>query len=151
MNNLEKEVKQLTAFQLACELNRLFSLAEEIDDLRLFKLADAKKLVYAEEELKIRLHKLLPGLPRLESKESKESKEPNGANYMNVIMGSYYKRKSKLKIEPEVSLRLFVKVKNSLNTTIASIPVTASSKDQAIEIARRKSIKYGKNLTFEVC
>ena len=151
MNNLEKEVKQLTAFQLACETNKLLSLAEESDDPKLFKLADAKKLVYAEEELKIRLHKLLPGLPKV---ELQVEEEPGGSNYMNVILGSYYKRKSKAKskteLKPEARLRFFVKVKNSLNTTIASIPVMATSKTDAIDQAEKKGAKYGTNLTFEV-
>ena len=148
MNNLEKEVKQLTAFQLACELSKLLSLAEESDDPKLFKLADAKKLVYAEEELKIRLHELLPGLPRV---EPQVEEEPGGSNYMNEILGSYYKRKSKSKERSaEVLLRFFVKVKNSLNTTIASIPVMAISKADAIDQAEIKGAKYGTNLTFEV-
>lgn len=151
MNGLEKEVKQLTAFQLACELSKLLSLAEESDDPKLFKLADAKKLVYAEEELKIRLHELLPGLPKV---ESQVEEEPENSNYMNVILGTYYKRRSKAKskteLKPEARLRFFVKVKNSLNTVITSIPVMAISKTDAIAQAKKKGAKYGTNLTFEV-
>lgn len=151
MNDLEKEVKQLTAIELTCEFDRLLSLAEESDDPRLFKLSDAKKLIYVDEALRERLHKLLPGLPKV---EPRIEEEPGGSNYMNVILGSYYKRKSKAKakteFEPEAHLRFFVKVKNSLNTTIASIPITAPSKGEAIEIARKKSTRYGKNLSFEV-
>ena len=148
MNNLEKEVKQLTAFQLACELSKLFSLAEESDDPRLFKLSDAKKLVYAEEELKIRLHELLPGLPKV---EPQVEEEPGGSNSMNEILGTYYKRKSKSKEQSaEVLLRFFVKVRNSLNTVIATIPVMAISKADAIGQAEMKGAKYGTDLTFEV-
>ena len=94
MNDLEKEIKGATAFKLACDANRLLSLAEE-DDLRLVKLSDAKRLVYVEEELQDRKNKLLPGLPKPEP--SPQTKEPEGANYMNVILGSYHKRKSEPK------------------------------------------------------
>ena len=151
MNDLEKEIKQLTAMQLTCEFDRLLSLAEESDDPRFFKLSDAKKLVYVDDALKERLHELLPGLPKV---EPQVEEKPGGSNYMNEILGSYYKRKSKAKsiteFRPEPHLRFFIKVKNSLNTIVASIPVMALSKEQAIEIARKKSIKYGKNLTFKV-
>jgi len=151
MNNLEKEVKQLTAMELTCEFNRLLSLAEESDDPRLFKLVDAKRLIYVDDALKERLHELLPGLPKV---EPQVDEEPGGSNYMNEILGTYYKRKSKAKsrteLKPEVHLRFFIKVKNSLNTTIALIPVMATSKADAITQAEMKDTKYGTNLTFEV-
>lgn len=155
MNDLEKEVKESSAFKLACEANRLLSLAEE-DDLRLVKLSDAKKLVYVEEELKIRASKLLPGLltitPSLTKEEREEEEMGSNPNYINEILGSYYERKSKAKVV-EQQLRFFVKVINkSLNTTIASVPVMAGNKDEAIEVARKKCAqKFGnKNLEFKV-
>ncbi len=149
MDNLEKEVKEYNALQLACEFNRLIALAEE-DDPRLVKLSDAKKLMYVEEELQNRKNKLLPGLPK---PEPPKKEEPENANYMNVLLGSYYERKSKSKsIEPEKLLRFFVKVINrSLNTTIASIPVMASTKEEALVLAQKQSEKFGnKKLKFEV-
>ena len=65
MKDLEKEIKKRSALELACEYNRLLSLAEE-DDPALYKLADAKKLLYIEDELRVRLHRLLPNLPKVE-------------------------------------------------------------------------------------
>ena len=148
MNSLEKEVRQLSTMDLALEYDRLLFLTE-YDDPPSISLAVAKKLLYVEDSLRERLRKVLPGLPK---PEPKEAKEPENANYMNVILGSYYRRKSKPKVEPEAQLRFFVKVKNSLNATIASIPVMASSKGGAIVVAKEKcKQKFGnKKLKFEV-
>ena len=68
MNSLEKEVRKLSAMELALECNRLLFLAE-YNNLPSISLTDAKKLLYIEDALKERLHRLLPGLPKLESKE----------------------------------------------------------------------------------
>ncbi len=148
MNSLEEEVRQLSAMELTLEYNRLLFLIE-YNELPSISLAAAKKLLYVEEELNNRRDKLLPGLPK---PEPPKEEEPEDANYMNVILGSYYKRKLKPKVEPEAQLRFFVKVKNSLNATVASIPVMASSKGEAIVTAKEKcKQKFGnKKLKFEV-
>ena len=155
MNVLEKEVKESSAFKLACEANRLLSLAEE-DDPRFITLSDAKKLVYVEAELKVRASRLLPGLPTITPSLTKEEKEEeemgSNPNYINEILGSYYKRKSKAKaVGPQ--LRFYVKVIDTLsNSTIASVPVMAVSKDEAEKVARKKCAqKFGnRNLKFKV-
>ena len=71
MNSLKKEVRQLSAMDLALEYDRLLFLAE-YDDPPSISLAVAKKLLYVEDALKDRLYKLLPGLPKLEPNELKE-------------------------------------------------------------------------------
>jgi len=155
MNSLEKEVKESSAFKLACDANRLLSLVEE-DDPRLVRLSDAKKLLYVEDELKIRASRLLPGLPKIVSSQTKEEREEeemgSNPNYINEILGTYHERKSKAKaVEPK--LRFFVKVIDRLsNVTIASVPVMEANKDEAIEAARKKCAqKFGnKNLKFKV-
>lgn len=94
MDSLEKEIKGCSALQLTIEYNRLLALAEEADP-RLIKLSDAKRLLYVEEELEDRKDKLLPGLPK---PEPPQTEEPENAKYMNVILESYYERKSESKL-----------------------------------------------------
>lgn len=144
MNKIQREVKGCTAKKLAYEYSRLLSLADE-DDFESISLEKAKRLVYVEEELNIRLHKLLPRLPKISLSQIQEE-EPR---YMNEILGSYHERKSKKKSENQI--RFFVKVKNNLNSTIAMIPVMAIDKPEAKKIAEEKSIKFSAGrLTFEV-
>ncbi len=71
MNSLEKEVRQLSAMELALEYNRLLFLAE-YDDPPSISLAVANKLLYVEDALRERLYELLPGLVKPEPKESEE-------------------------------------------------------------------------------
>lgn len=148
MNDLEKEIKESSAFKLACEANRLLSLAEE-DDPRLIGLSDVKKLLYVEDELKTRAGRLLPGLPKVISSQTKDEEEMgSNPHYINEILGHYRKRKTKA---PEKQLRFYVKIRNNLNSTVAVIPVMAVDKKDAKTAAEKKSAKLGlKNLTFEI-
>ncbi len=145
IRELKKEVKGYSAMDLTLEYNRLLFLAE-YDDPPSISLAVAKKLLYVEEELENRKNKYLPGLPKVELKAGSDSEQ------INKILGSYYKRKSISKLDPADRLRFYVEVKNDMNSTIASIPVMAVNKDEALILAREKSTKFGyKNLRFKVC
>ena len=131
---------------MALEYNRLLALADE-DDPRLVSMFDAKKLLFVEEALQDTLYKLLPTLPEIELPQHAQGEET-----FNELIGSYYKRKPNAKKQSdERRLRFFVKVTNNLNATIASIPVMASSKTEALEIAKQQSQKLGSGeLKFKI-
>lgn len=147
MKDLEKEIKGYSALQLALEYNRLLALADE-DDSRLVSLFDAKKLLYVEEALQEHLYEQLPTLPKVELCQQSAP----GEEVFNELLGSYFKRKPNAKKQSiEKRLRFFIKVSNNLNVTIASIPVMAVNKAEALEIAKGQSQKLGSGkLEFKI-
>ena len=147
MDNLKQKVKNCSALQLACEYSRILSLVEE-GNPKLITSSDAKKLLYIEEELQAKLYKFLPGLPKIELSQQTVP----GESAFNEILGSYFKRKSNTKEHLSgKQIRFFIKVINNLNVTIASIPVMASDKTEALEIAEEQSQKLGSGkLKFKI-